>query len=153
MKKFSGKSFLKHIVATIALVAAASQLHADDIPVSIDKLPVAAQTFIKENFSEKKVVLIMYDKEWTSASYEVTLDDGTEIEFSDKGEWIDIEGKSKSKLPDSVIPKTVLSYVQENFSGKSIKEISKKGYGYKVELTGDIELRFDKEGNFLSFDD
>lgn len=126
---------------------------ADEIPVPAEQLPAPAQEFVKAHFASQKVALVMFDKGWVKSVYEVTLSDGTEIDFSDKGEWLEIEMKGRKGMPASLLPEPIQKFLQEKHKEAKIEEAAKKRYGYKVELYGDVEIRFDKEGKFLGYDD
>ncbi|MDR2982259.1 MAG: PepSY-like domain-containing protein [Puniceicoccales bacterium] len=148
------KTFFIYTCALVVGLFATTSLRADDEkPVTPEQLPALAKTFVKENFADQKIVLVMHDKGWTSSKYDVTLSDGTEIEFSSGGEWLEIETKGAKALPESVIPAAVLTYLKANHKDAPAKELAKKRYGYKVELRGGLELKFSKEGKFIGYDD
>lgn len=148
------KSLLALVCALFLSAFAPSAVHAgDDTPVPAEQLPAPAQAFVKEHFAAQKIALVMHDKGWIKSTYDVTLNDGTEIEFSEKGEWLDIEMKGKKNLPESVIPVAILKHLKENHADSPAIEIARKRYGFKVELRNDLELRFNKEGKFIGFDD
>lgn len=59
---------------------------------------------------------------------------------------------SKS-VPDAYVPAGVRAYVSKNHSGQRIVSIDRERSGYDVELSNGIEMKFDKVGNFLRYDD
>lgn len=95
----------------------------------------------------------MHDKGWIKSTYDVTLADGTEIEFSGQGEWQEIEMKGKKALSDSVLLPAIRTHLQANFKDIAAREIARKRYGFQIDLRDGRELRFDKEGKFLGYDD
>lgn len=84
--------------------------------------------------------------------YDVTLDCGVEIDFDKNGEWTDIDC-GHNPVPEAIIPANILNYVKEKHPNNFITQIEKKRNGYKVELNIDLDLLFDKNGNFTRFDD
>ena len=80
------------------------------------------------------------------------LNDGTEVGFDKKGNWLKVDC-NMSTVPASLIPAPIAAYVKANFPGQPIKQIKKERYGYEVELTSDIELKFNKAGELIGMDD
>ena len=135
-------------IATMAFATTNS-----DKPVSHEQLPQTIKTFLTTHFSEEKMVRA--DKDWDG--YDVVLTNGTELEFTSKGQWTEIQMR-KEAVPESVLkllPETLVSYIKQTYPEKNIKKIENKSYGYEIELLGmrDFELKFDKKGKFLRIDD
>lgn len=118
---------------------------ADSNPIPAEKLPHAAQSFIKKKFAKAKIV---YAERETDA-YECRLDNGVDIEFDLKGVWLKMDGSVRTVLPASVIPHSISSYVKTNYPKLGITEIEKGRYGYKVELSNKYNLKFTKHGKFI----
>ncbi len=131
--------------------------------IPYENLPAQSKQFITDHFVDYNVSETLD----LSDSYSVLLNKKVEkatvvlgnykVEFNRKGEWIKIEGLNNAALPDNVlalIPRSILSYVSQNYQGKGISEIEKESYGYKIELTGkpDIELKFNLNGGYLGTD-
>ena len=51
-----------------------------------------------------------------------------------------------------VIIQNILEYVANNYSGSRIEKIKREHHHYEVELTNDIELKFNKKGEFKRVD-
>ena len=47
------------------------------------------------------------DRDFSGTTYDVLLADGTEIEFSSRGEWKEVDGK-RTALPTSFIPAQII---------------------------------------------
>ena len=146
------KSLLKIFVAFTALLASSTLVSCKDVIITPDKLPAAAQSFIKEYFPETAVSYAKKDTELRKTSYEVTLQDGTEIDFNSKGEWDKVDCK-RAEVPASLVPEAIAEYVRASFPGQIIVKIDKERYGYEIELGNDLELKFDKNGNLKGIDD
>lgn len=161
------KNFLLIALFTIALVfnaCSSDDDNNDKTTISYENLPNGSKQFITDHFADYNVIETVQ----STNGYAVSLTKKTAkstavvhgsyvIEFDRQGEWIEIEGIKESVLPDNVlalIPRSILSYVAQNYPDKGITEVKKETYGYKIELTGnlDIELAFNKNGEFLAAD-
>ncbi|EIL6673212.1 PepSY-like domain-containing protein [Campylobacter coli] len=126
----------------LAALLGATVLFARDIIVPASELPRNAQDFISKNFKTAQIALVKKDID----SYDVTLNDGTEIDFIITGEWKDVDGKYKA-LPNSILlnimPKISAS------SNAQIIEVSREINGYKFELSNQLKIYTDAQGNIL----
>ena len=136
----------------VALFASVSFVSCKDVIITADKLPATAQTFIKEYFPGSDISYVKKDKELTKTTYEVVLQDGTEIDFDSKGQWDKVDCK-RAAVPAKLIPDAIATYVQTNFPGQAIVKIDKELFGYEIELLNDLELKFDKNGRLVHIDD
>ena len=122
---------------------------ADDKPIPVEKLPAAARTFVDTNFPGKKILYA--EKDWNS--YECRLDDGTKIDFTSKGEWKQVDCHGMSAVPAVLVPEAIKQYVETNVSNCMITKIDKERHGYDIELSNDLELRFNHQGALIGMDD
>jgi hypothetical protein len=122
---------------------------ADDRPIPVNMLPANAKAFVTTHFKGQKIIYA--EKEW--GIYECHLNDGTQIDFYKKGEWKKIDCNDFKAVPDVLIPEVIKQYVNENFPESIITKIEKERYGYDIELSNDLELRFNKQGYILRMDD
>ena len=116
-----------------------------------EALPANAQAFLKTHFGSKKPSYILEDKEILSTEYKVQYDNKIEIEFDKKGNWKEVDGKS-AKIPSSIIPKKIASYVKDNFRKEKITKIEIGTSGYETKLTNGLELKFSLKGDFTKID-
>ena len=115
-------------------------------------LPQAAKVTLSQNF-KAKVALVKIEKTIGAIQeYEVILTDGTEVSFDAKGNWDSIETPLKKSVPIKLIPEAIVNYVKDNYKKVDIVSIDKENYGYEVELSNGIEMRFDRSGNFKRYD-
>lgn len=115
-------------------------------------LPVAAQTTISKNF-KAKVSVIKIDKTLGRVDeYEVVLTDGSEITFDREGNWKDVEVAINKNVPAGFVPKAIADYVKNNQKGTRIVGIERDNKGYEVSLSNGVDMKFDRQGNFLKFD-
>lgn len=114
-------------------------------------LPTAAQTVLKNNF-KSSVSHIKIDKDLMTTEYDVVLNNGTEITFDKDGNWKDVEMNNKTAVPSDFVPVNVANYVKQNQKNAKIVGIEKDRGGYSVDLSNGVEIKFDKNGNFVRYD-
>ncbi len=136
------------LVALMSLLVSNVAL-ADDTPIPVEQLPAAAKTFVQTNFQGKKIIYA--EKDWNS--YECRLDDGTKIEFTKKGNWDKVDCPGVQAVPAAIVPEAIQKYVKTNFQGCVITKIDKERYGYEIELSNDLDLKFDYQGVLVGMDD
>ena len=101
------------------------------------QIPQQSQAFINKYFSSCSIVLVEIEDE----------EDGRE--YSDlQGNWKRVARK-KSGVPLTLIPNTIQQYVKTNYPNDVVTKFSKKDYGFKLELSDDMDLRFNKQGQFI----
>ncbi len=135
-------------VAALAITPAM----AEDVAIKADRLPDAAQKFLKTHFAQNSVVVATHDKDITDNDYTVMLDNGIKIEFDATGKWESVKSRS-GKMPAGVVPVKIQGYITEHYPTSGVEKIERKRYGYEVELTNDLDLRFDLNGKFVGLDD
>lgn len=125
-----------------------SFLYADSI-ISPDSLPALAKDFLQKNF-KAQISLVLEDKN----SYEVYLNDGTELEFDIDGSWREIEAKL-TPINADILPYHLATIVKNEFPNMLLKEVEKKINYYKIEFANGFELVIDFNGAILykEFDD
>ncbi len=119
--------------------------------ITMNELPVKAQEFIQTHWNNVGVTHIKMEKEFSKTEYEVILANKTKIEFNKNGDWKDIENK-ETTIPMNVLMQPTITYIQNNYPGLGIREISKEHNHYEVKLENDLELKFDLKGNFIKID-
>ena len=146
---------MKKIVLMLAMAlgltfaASAKDTYAHDASV----LPEAARTTISNNFKAKVSVVKIEKTVGRIDEYEVVLTDGSEISFDRNGNWDNVEVNNTASVPKGFVPKGVGEYVKKNHAGTRVVGIDKDRSGYEVELSNGIDLKFDRAGNFLKYDD
>lgn len=146
MKKFILTMLL---LAGVVMMAGARDNYSHDIKT----LPAAARTVLKNNF-KANVSVIKVDKDFGRVSeYEVILTDGCEVTFDRSGNWKEIETSSSSSVPDKMVPRAILDWVKANHKKTRIIGIERKRGGYDVELSNGVDVKFNKNGRFVKYDD
>ena len=141
---------VKTIIAVIACLAA-FMLNGNAVnnALPINSLPVNVITFVQQNFPDKQITSI--EKEMTDNTIEVSLNDGTQIDFDDNGNWNAIYSQIDA-VPSDVVPSAIMKIIDDNFPGTSVVEIDKEDYGYEVELPCGVFLHFNHNYQLLGFD-
>lgn len=142
-------SILLAIVMFMAAGASARSNYSHDASL----LPESAKSVIANN-CKTKVSVVKIDKNFGRVNeYEVTLTDGTEISFDREGNWKSVETRNTNSVPVKFVPSNISNYIYKNQSGTRIVGIEKERRGYDVELSNGVDMKFDKMGNFIRYDD
>ena len=143
----------RKIVTVVTVLFAVNFAAAKDVQIKFSELPQKAQTYVRTHFSESDVASVWKDTEMLVVEdYTVVLNNGLEIEFYPSGDWKEVKSRG-TEIPAKIIPSGIAQYVSQNYNGQMIKELKKKRYGYKVELSGGIDLEFSQNEKFLRIDD
>ena len=143
---------IKSILMTIVIaLTSLTLISCSDRIIPSEKLPAAAQSFLKEYFPDSPISYVKKEADLTP-TYEVVLQNGTEIEFNKKGQWDNIDCK-RLAVPAALIPAAISEYVNANFPGQSIVKIDRETYGHEIEMANGLEIKFDKKGKLLHIDD
>lgn len=143
---------MRFFFLALALTLFSVSLSARDEIISEQQLPAAAKTFVKQYFKNRTVSLAKKDVDPGSTSYDVVLNSGTKIEFNAKGEWKEVDC-APAAVPAGLIPAAIAKYVKANYANLKIVKIEREATGYDIELSNDLDLQFDKQGNFVRIDD
>ncbi|WP_300255314.1 PepSY-like domain-containing protein [uncultured Alistipes sp.] len=146
---------MKKIMLTAALLFAGitASLADNDRPIALDKLPAAAQTFLKTHFADLTLAYAVEDPKFVGSEYEVTYTDRTEVEFRSNGEWSSVE-RRYAAVPASIVPAQISAYVaKSSFSNQYIKKVERDAYTWEIELSNGIEIKFDREFHVIDIDD
>ena len=146
---------MKKIMLTAALLFAGitASLADNDRPIALDKLPAAAQTFLKTHFADLTLAYAVEDPKFVGSEYEATYTDRTEVDFRPNGEWSSVE-RRYAAVPASVVPTQISDYVaKSSFPNQYIKKIERDAYTWEIELSNGIEIKFDREFHVIDIDD
>ena len=141
MKKYS--IFFAALVCLMVLTVSAFAY--DGVAVT-EYLPAEVQGFIQKNFPGQSVSYVKTDREFIKTQYEVCLDNGVEIKIDKHGKW-DKVNCAFTAVPEGIAPAPIANYVKTHFADAEIVKIDKQHYGYAVELSNYIDIKFDFDGN------
>ena len=113
------------------------------------KIPARSKAFIDQFLPESSVVIVEMEEDGDGLEeYEVWVNDGTKIDFDLQGEW-KVVARKKTGVPLSLIPQQIKDFVKTKYPNNVITKFSRKDYGYKLELSDDMDLRFNKQYQFM----
>lgn len=138
-------SLLVMMVSVFGIASAADQIVYNDSP-----LPAQAKSLLANHF-KAKVNFVKIDKNLLGnvEDYEVVLKNGTEVEFRANGELKSVDAGSNG-VPSSLLLKDITNYVKKNCKNQKIVELDIEKNHYKIELQDGRELKFDRNGTFVS---
>ncbi len=142
------KKTLLLLVCVFSLFVFALSMKADNERViTVNQLPAAAQTFLKKNFADVKIAIVMVETDFLEKVYDVTFANGHSVEFDRKGEWKEVNCKY-GEVPAQIIPDPIRKYVTENYPDAKIWEIEldKSDKRYELRLSNHWELKFNLAG-------
>ena len=139
---------MKRILVILVGVIALSTFVSCDRVVSPEKLPAQAKQFIAAHFNGVDVLSVRKD----GFQYDAVLFDGTELEFSHSGQWIKVDC-GLNPLPEGILPANTAKYLAAKFPMNFATHVKYEHKRYEVELNNELDLVFDKNGNFMGADD
>lgn len=144
---------MKKIFTIIAIsMAFAMTAAADDRPVAFERLPAAAQSFIKEYYPGDKISYAVVDDDLIRPDYTVVLVSGVKIQFENNGALEKVEAR-KGGVPEGIVPVQVREYVKNHYPEASIVEYEVGRRTYEVKLSNRLELKFNRNFNLIGIDD
>src|SRR5688572_86418 len=136
------KKFLVMTLAALMLVSCDKEQ-----AVLVEDLPANALGFVEAHYEGKQVLHVIKELDNLKTYYHVYLDNGTKLDFSRQGEIMKIEGTEA--IPNTVMPQLILDYVDAHYPNDFIRGWEIKDATQYIQLSVDVELEFDKNGNFL----
>lgn len=119
-----------------------------DTPVSFQKLPAEAQTFLAKSMPGRMPVLVKREYEEFRITYEAIFSEGEKFEFWRNGTWKKIDLRYKP-LPDSLIPAPIREFMARNRLGIHITKIKHSKNTYEIEMDNSRKFCFDDRAFFL----
>ena len=150
-KKKIMKKILLILVAIFSVGVLAASADNEKL-INKSKLPAQAQKFLDKHFAGIDIVYAKEECNILLSSYEVRLANGAKIEFSNKGNWEEVDCQS-NEVPAAIVPQPIKDYVKKNFPAEKIRNIEKNRNDYEVKLSNRLELKFDKNFNLYDIDD
>ncbi|MHA6278635.1 PepSY-like domain-containing protein [Salinimicrobium sp. CAU 1759] len=123
-----------------------------DNHVNTAALPQAILDYITTNYPNNTIRKAEIED---NNNYEVELNDETELVFDQQGNFLGIDDDGDDDFGDediavSDLPAAIREFVNTHFPGASIEEAERENNGnFEIELSNDVELIFDADGNFL----
>ncbi len=125
---------------------------------SVDHLPKSARDFLAKHFKNSVVTRVM-EEYADDRGYEVSLNDGTDIEFDQNGEWTEVDAGNglviAQHLVKALLPERARKELEKREVVAKVETLKRGKSGYKVELRG-VQLddyRFATDGKLLKISD
>ena len=107
------------------------------------KLPATAREFIATHFPDTRI--------GRTDSYDVLLENGSDLEFDRRGQWTEIDAE-RTTVPQSIIPLRIADYLKRNYPDRPVVKIDRDRRGYGIELSDGTDLEFNVRCEFLRID-
>ena len=140
------------LAALLCMMMQTVSTFASDRLIPTEQLPAAAMAFIQENFPREGVTFAKIDFDNGRKQYEVRLNNGTELDFDKKGNWDKVDCQFNA-VPSHLVPTIIANYVNTTYPNTMVVKIDKERYGFKIELSNDLDLKFNKQGVLFDIDD
>lgn len=114
------------------------------------ELPAEVTSYITTHFPGTNIAQASTERDGLGKNYDITLTDGTHVEFNGKSEVTDL--RSTKALPLAVVPAKIQQYVTVNYPGSYITGWESDGNMQQAKLDNGIKLEFDKAGGFKRID-
>ena len=146
------KKSVLYLAALICMMMQSVSTFASDRMIPAGQLPAPAKTFIQKTFPGQAIAYAQLDYDDFKKTYEVHLNNGVQVDFDSRGTWDKVDCNF-SAVPAKLGPAAIANYVKKNFAGAQIVKIDKEYYGYEVELSNGLDLKFNKQGCLVVIDD
>ena len=133
------------VFALIGLLTKSMACKASDNMVFAENLPTGAKVFVQHYFPRQSVAYAEKKATRQGTVYEVSLNDGTVVLFSQNGAWGTVDCKWEA-VPASLMPASLTSFVESKFDGAKVVRLDRTNNGYGAALSNGISLNFDNEG-------
>ncbi|GAB2762285.1 PepSY-like domain-containing protein [Salinimicrobium soli] len=122
-----------------------------DTHVRTATLPQSILDYVTENYPGLTIIEAEIED---NQNYEVYLSDHTELVFNSQGEFLGVDDDDNEfgdeDIDPSALPQNILDFINKYYPGATIEEAELENNGhYEIELSNDVELIFDGNGNFL----
>lgn len=139
------KNLLILMTLTAAVLSAIAPASADDRAITRSKLPQQARNFLTTHYPRTAISNATIDREVFDTTYDVTLEDGTRLEFTRNGKCVEIRSPRNGSIPASVIPAKMAAYINKNYPGAEVRMMEVDGRECDVELSNGIEITFNHQ--------
>lgn len=130
------------VLALIGMMTKSMAIKANENMVFAENLPTDAKAFVMHNFPRLSIAYAEMRKTRQGKVYDVSLNDGTELVFSQNGAWGMVDCMMEA-VPSSLIPESLSSFVVSNFVNEDVVRLERTDGGECVAtLSNGVCLRF-----------
>ncbi|MEO5789252.1 PepSY-like domain-containing protein [Gelidibacter sp.] len=141
------KSKITKLWIVMILTSITFNVNAQNRKIPKEQIPEKINTYIATYFPKNTVLKASFDDHPVYKKYEISLSDKVSLEF--RPDYKIKEIKSKSKLPDEVIPVKILEYVKSNYPNNVITDWELDDGNQKIELDNGLDIEFTLKGQFI----
>ena len=141
----------KIVIASVLSLLTLTAFARGKQPISFEALPQIVQDEIHKNFETEQVQFVTSEKSLGHYVYTFSIDDGTQIEFDNKGGLLSVE--NKMGIDSIFVPTKIKEYVTKTFPNATITSYKYESLKQEIELNNKLDLIFDRRGAFLRIDD
>lgn len=138
---------LAAVVMGVALWSCSSD--DSDEPVAYDSLPTSAKAFLETYYKGANIISLYKETDNKVVTYEVVLGNGSKVDFDGAGHWSSVEAAKGLLIPKGIAPEQIERIVNERAPMFGINAISIEKYGYEVDVTNGLEMKFDHNYNLI----
>ena len=135
------------LMACVLMATSAAWSAGDDELKQLDpkSLPPITQSIIKSYFPDAQVVSATKPKSKVRNGFNVTLDDGTELQFDKDGQWQRVYCGGEP-IPSRMVNLKIMNHIQNGYPNTCVvmMEKDKKG-NYQIQLSDGTMLLFDNQ--------
>lgn len=122
----------------------------------------SVSSFMQKHFPGYKVVYTKTEQDDGREELKVYIRKGYQesfkLVFDDQSRWLEVEGDDLGLVPVpasivGLLPASVGSEIAKRYPQRPVTSVEVRPQGYKLELKGDVELYFDKEGKLQKVDE
>lgn len=123
-----------------------------DVYINPAALPQAILNYVSIHYPNNTITEAEIED---NNNYEVELNNGIELIFDQQGNFLGIDDDDDDDFGDEDIapgdlPANIRNFIATHFPGTTIQEAERENNGnYEIELSNDVKLIFDADGNFL----
>ncbi len=118
-------------------------------PVNATDIAPDIVTFVNTHFPEASILSCNQTEHY----YRVILSDNTKVYFTQAFEWVEVNCEHSSiygAVPETLVPEQITAYLTANYPNQHIDEIEREINGWEIELSNDVELKFDANFNVIN---
>jgi hypothetical protein len=141
---------MKTVLSTIIILAIALTSCNKEKTILNNQLPSDIKSYVSTHFPNNAIIQSVVDKDGFTKTYDVFLEGNFQLEFNRKYKITDIDGISK--LPNSVVPEKIRTYVNINYPNNIIIGWELDEKNQQIKLNNGLDLEFNMQGNFLRID-
>lgn len=138
------------ILGITAILFTSCEKELNKVVLTDHNIPTQITAYQAQHFADNTIIKVVKDKELLSFTYNVYLAGNIKLEFNSKYEITEIDGTTK--LPNSVIPKSILKYIVKYYPNNFITDWNLKRNYQEIELNNGLKLDFRLDGTFLRVD-